>query len=207
MKPLTLGLFALAAAALSSRPSRASARVEKGPTRMRPVNTPSSEILPLLRAAALAHDVALPVVLAFADVESRFNPDAEGDAQWPFKVAHGQSLTNWQRHVRDNPHFRDNPWREDPARWISYGLFQLLSPFHARANEDPRALLDPTTNADRGASFIATLLRRANGDAEAARLGYVGCGLDGAHCDAATVAQVRAKFRSALARYEGSDAA
>lgn len=153
----------------------------------------------LVRNAALAAHVEPSIALAFAECESNFNPRAEGDLQWPYKR---EPL--YRELVLENPRFRDNPWRADPTKWHSYGLFQLLAPYHVKSHEDPRRLLDPTTNAVRGCAYIARLLEQTKGDVYAARLAYIGCGPDGSRCSTEAVALARAKLRAALARYGGA---
>lgn len=90
-----------------------------------------------------------------------------------------------------------NPARLDPSAWHSYGLYQLLAPYHVPAHMHPREMLRTSLNAEIGIRFIATLLRQANGDPAKARLAYVGCGLDGKRCSEQTRAAVLAAFAAA----------
>ena len=179
-----LVLAALAAAAFSGR---------------RQVH-PSYEkrVLEIIDRAAAKHGVPVNVARAFAWVESKLRPLAQGDEQWATKRPE-----KYRQLVLDNPKMAHNPAREDPSAWRSYGLFGLLAAYHARPDEHPRVLLDPEINADRGVATIARLLRQHGGDAVAARLAYVGCGADGSRCSAAYSAEVRARFLAALHRFEG----
>jgi hypothetical protein len=129
-----------------------------------------AQVEQIIRAAAALHKVPAQVALAFAQVESALNPKAEGDLKW-------HEFDNGARYralVLNNAKFATNPHRLTPQLWHSYGLFQLLAPYHCGPNEDPRVLLDPTVNADRGCKTIARLLKQTNGDIAAARLLYTG---------------------------------
>lgn len=124
----------------------------------------------LVADTARARGLEPRIALAFASVESRFDPRAEGDKTWHLKEA-GE---RYNRLVRDAPQFADNPARLEPWKWHSYGLFQLLAPYHVLPNEDPTVLFDPVINAQRGVETIKRLLVRSGGDPIKARLLYTG---------------------------------
>lgn len=159
---------------------------------------PSPDIRATIIAAADFHAVPHAVALAFADVESGFNPRADGDIGWAEK----NGGRNYQRVLAD-ARLANNPARDNPAAWHSYGLYQLLALYHVGPSEDPSVLYEPSINANRGCKFIGQLLQKTNGNVEAARLAYVGCGADGRHCSADQVAQVRNRIRVAVARWGG----
>jgi len=179
---------ALAAAALTNRRD----------TTMRASSTPDPKVLQTVREAADRHNVPRQVALAFAFCESRLNPNAEGDLEWHEK--RGGSL--YTSLVRDAVKFEHNPARLVPAAWHSYGLFQLLAPYHVKPMEHPRVLLNPAVNADRGCAEIRRLLTRAKGDVRSARLAYVGCGFGGTLCAKLIVDQYTARLNEALQRFE-----
>jgi hypothetical protein len=151
----------------------------------------------LIRAEAVRLDVPAAFALAVADIESGFDPNAKGDLNWSQR--NGGAL--YRVHVLENARLRNNPARSDPSAWHSYGVFQLLAPYHVRPTEDPRALYDVPTNVSRGVRFLKGLLEAAHGNQEAARLAYIGCGFDGALCDHATVTKARERLRAALQRW------
>ena len=129
------------------------------------------EMKALITKIAKQLGVPVNVALAFAWLESRFNPNAEGDLQWAVK-----SPEIYQEIVLNSEKFKNNPWRNDKLRWHSYGLFQLLAPYIIQANEDPKILLDPTINATRGIQKLKNLLTKHNGDAYKARIDFAGAG-------------------------------
>lgn len=166
---------------------------------MQPLS-PDSErarIADLLREAADRHGVERRVVLAFAWIESRWNPSAEGDLIWHERS--GGAL--YRRHVLNNARLARNPARLEPDVWHSYGLLQLLAPYYVEPTEHPRVLLDPVINADRGAGAIARLLARAHGDVLAARYLYVGGGIGGSLLAPAQRFLVREALQEALVRF------
>jgi soluble lytic murein transglycosylase-like protein len=150
-------------------------------------------ILALIRGEADRQHVPRAIALAFAAVESGFNPHAEGDLNWPTK----KDGTLYRQHVLEQARLARNPARDDPAAWHSYGLFQLLAPYHVPAHLHPRELLRPSLNAEIGIRYIAKLLGQAGGDPAKARLAYVGCGLDGKRCSATIRDTVLAAFAAA----------
>lgn len=156
-----------------------------------------SDITETIRRAADRHRVPRAVALAFSWVESRHDPAREGDLDWHLR--RGGEL--YRRKVLDAPRLTYNPARSRPELWHSYGLFQLLAVYHVEPREDPRALLDPSTNADRGCAVIARMLARTEGDVHAARLGYIGAGYDGAGVGAAHRVLVRSRLNAALERW------
>lgn len=132
-----------------------------------PMGDKYSAIRALIAPIAKKYGVPLRVALAFAWLESRFNPKAEGDLEW-YKGA------NFKSAVTNNKKFAKNPYRTIPEVWHSYGLFQLLSPYYTNANESPKVLLEPTVNTDRAMKKIALSLKTAKGDVRQARIIYAG---------------------------------
>ena len=158
-----------------------------------------STVQTLIRSEAARHSVPVALALAVAELESRFNPSAEGDKLWHTK----QGGALYRKLVHDEPRFAANPARLEPEAWHSYGVFQLLAPYHVQPHEHPRVLLDPKVNISRGVRFLASLLKRAEGDPYAARLAYVGCGFDGGKCSLQTANEVRQRLSSALSKWQG----
>lgn len=150
----------------------------------------------LVRRVASSLGVPTAVALAFAEVESKFNARLEGDLEWP-----NNKPELYRKLVLDNSAMAHNPARTDKSAWHSYGLFQLLAPYHVRPNEHPRILLDPQTNAVRGITHLRQVLRRAGGDVAGARLAYVGCGVDGSACSTQTQEAVLARFAPIYQRW------
>lgn len=150
----------------------------------------------LVKHFARQAGVPVPVALAFAEVESNFAPNREGDRDWPTR--NGGAL--YRRMVRDAAHFASNPYRNDPDRWHAYGLFQLLAPYYTGPTESPLELLKPDVNAQRALKTIAALLLKYAGDDELARIHYV-CG--SLNCSDAKRAQILTRYRAAKARYQG----
>lgn len=122
-----------------------------------------AEMQALIRAEAAKQGVPAYVALATAHVESRFNPNAEGDLRWHDNV---------ERYRANVP--SGNPYASIPKLWHSYGLFQLLAPYHVRSNESPLVLLDPQTNVERGVRRLRELIALTDGDLDEVRLRYVG---------------------------------
>lgn len=183
---MNLGLVVLGAVALSLwRESVSQSEATKG-------------MRDLIARVAREKGVPVNVALAFAWIESRLRPNAEGDRQWAFKRA-----AKYRELVLDAPRFAQNPWRTDAARWHSYGLFGLLAAYHTLDNEDPRRLLDPQVNAERGIAEIARLLRK-HGTPSAARLAFVGCGPKGDGCEPEYTAKVLRNLEQALERFRGA---
>ncbi len=156
----------------------------------------SAQVVALIRREAAAQGVPPAIALAFADIESRLNPNAEGDLNWHER----DNGARYKKHVLANKRLAKNPARLEPQAWHSYGLFQLLAPWHVDADEHPRSLLDPSVNARKGVAAIKQALKQAKGDPYGARLAYVGCGVDGSACDAETARDVLEKLRKALAK-------
>jgi hypothetical protein len=162
-------------------------------------NATEAAMVALIRRIAFERGVPEHVALAFAELESGFKPDAEGDLDWPTR--RGGEL--YKRHVLDAARFDENPARDDPSAWHSYGLFGLLAPYWVGAHEHPRALLEPERNATLGVGYIGKLLRRHGFDPYAARLAYVGCGADGSLCSADYVQAVRTRLERAMQKWQG----
>lgn len=138
-----------------------------------PSHTPG--IIQTIRIEADRAGVPRQIALAFAWVESKFEPTLQGDLKWHEK----QQGALYKRFVLGNMQLVANPARDIPAVWHSYGLYQLLAPFHVLPSEHPRALLDPRVNAERGIAYIAKLLAKAHNNVHSARFAYVGGGYDG----------------------------
>lgn len=156
----------------------------------------------LVRRVASSLGVSVAAALAFAEVESDFNPRLEGDLEWP-----NLKPELYRKLVLDHAAMAQNPARTDKSAWHSYGLFQLLAPYHVRPTEHPRILLDPQTNAVRGITQLRQLLRRAGGDVAGARLAYVGCGVDGSQCSVQKQEQVLARFAPIYQRWAEQEGA
>jgi hypothetical protein len=192
--------FGILLMAASTRGSMTSST--KKPEPWEPVKPSKKQAMrDLIREVAAAQGVPPYIALAFADLESGFDPNAKGDTHWHLKD--GGAL--YRKSVLENVRFARNPARNDPTAWHSYGLFQLLAPFHAGGSEHPKVLFDPRVNATRGVAFIGKLLKRYGGDVHKARLAYVGCGADGSRCDAEYVARVRERLDKALAKWSRAD--
>jgi hypothetical protein len=125
-----------------------------------------------IKAEALKQGVDPRIALTFADLESRFQSGAVGDRTWPFRG------DKWERFVRDNPRYSANQFRNQRDLWVSYGLFQLLSPFELwreEPNADPRILALPEVNARLGVAKIKRLQDEFGKDPLKIRIKYV-CG-------------------------------
>ena len=133
------------------------------PSKTRPGPSPStvSAMESLIRRTARRHGVPEPIALATAWLESRMNPDAEGDLLWHLDE---------DRFERVVPN--DFSWRWQRDLWHSYGLFQLLAPYHVARSENPTVLLDPEINANRAMVALKRLIKRHKGDVNAVRLAY-----------------------------------
>lgn len=193
---MPIGIAAMGVLLLAAR--RAGAAVERSqvPGAQKAAPVPSPEIRSLIEREASTQGVPAAVALAFAELESGFNPAALGDRDWATKHPR-----EWQETRRRLP---ENPAIDDPGAWASYGLFGLLAAYHAGPKEHPHVLLDPQTNATRGVGAIKHALERAHGDPDAARLLYVGCSRDGSHCSPSYGSRVVTRLRSALARWNAT---
>ena len=170
---VVLGLAAIGALAAAARRARAAAAVDRRAARR---VHPSPEIHAVIQREAIAQGVAPEIAMVFAELESSFNPDAYGDRDWAFR--HPREWRATQARLQDNPAIND------PSVWGSYGLFGLLAAYHVQPHEHPHALWNPTVNAQRGVAAVRHAIDTAHGDVRAARLLYVGCGLDGRLCSA-----------------------
>ena len=130
------------------------------------------EVLALITHEAHAAGIDPRLAIAFAELESGLDPFAMGDGNWATR----NNSEKYQRHVLANPRLAKNPWRTVPGLWRSYGLFQLLAPFHVLDNEHPQVLLDPQLNAHRGVRAVRSALEESGGNLYLARRRYVGCG-------------------------------
>lgn len=162
---------------------------------------PRDRVVQLIREAADRHGISRRVALSFAWCESRFNPAAEGDLIWHER--HAGAL--YRKHVLHNPRLQSNPDRLTPEVWHSYGLFQLLAPYHVQPLERPAVLLDPVINADRGCAAIALHLAKAQGDVLAARFSYVGGGVAGSRLSPPQRQIVREQLQRALEQFAGEE--
>lgn len=135
--------------------------------------------------AAYADRFGAPVTwsLAFADRESHFNPEARGDFDWPHRECRAGAGC-YAHDVLENPIYAENPYRDERDIWISYGVFQLLSPYQlAHAIEarllppdaSPEELLDLDVNLTLGVQNVLALYRETDGDFIEARLRAAGC--------------------------------
>lgn len=116
----------------------------------------------MIRVEARQQGVPELLALATARVESGFDHKAEGDRSWPNNRARYDRVIS-----------RESPYYDRPELWHSYGLFQLLAPYHTPIGQDPRDLLDPPTNIQRGVAKLKDLLSR-HPDWNDVRLAYKG---------------------------------
>jgi hypothetical protein len=139
-------------------------------TKPEKVSAQRRKMIDLITREARAQGVDPVLALAIAETESGFNPAAKGDARWS-ELDGGK---RYREHVLDNPKFAANPARTSPKEWFSYGLFQLLAPYHVGPSEHPRVLWDPAINAARGVAVLKQLMRKHGGDVAQVRLAYAG---------------------------------
>jgi hypothetical protein len=200
--PAALAVFGIATLAIinARRPSLREQGAPPYPTEPRGGQGPSSSaaMAALIAEEAHAQGVDPRVALAFADAESGLRPEAQGDLDWPYRD--GGEL--YQKHVLGNPALLRNPYRGDPSVWHSYGLFQLLAPYHVLELEHPAVLLDPRTNARRGVRAVRTALERSGGELYQARRRYAWCG-PGSGCErnTALLARVDGRWSQALHKW------
>ncbi len=154
------------------------------------------DVLTLITREAAAVGLDPRVAVAFAELESGLNTNAMGDAGWAEK----NQGDNYRRHVLQNPRLASNPWRNVPNLWRSYGLFQLLAPFHVQGNEHPHVLLDPLLNTQRGVRAVRAVLEQSGGNLYEARRRYVGCG-PGTACNADVLGRIDAAWAQSLQRW------
>lgn len=132
-----------------------------------PMSERYSSIRAIITKIAQKYGVPPIVALKYAWLESKFNPNAEGDKEW-------NKGPMFEKVVTKNKKFAKNPYRNDPSVWHSYGLFQLLAPYFVKGEESPRVLFDPQINTERAMIKIATALKMAGGDDRKARIIYAG---------------------------------
>jgi hypothetical protein len=154
------------------------------------------DVLTLITREAAAVGLDPRIAVAFAEHESGLDPFRLGDAGWAEK----NQGENYRRHVLENPRLASNPWRHVPSLWRSYGLFQLLAPFHVQGNEHPHVLLHPLLNTQRGVRAVRAVLEQSGGNLYEARRRYVGCG-PGTTCSADVLAHVDAAWARSLHRW------
>lgn len=165
-------------------------------SRRKKLAPPPPALVALIRREAALAGVPLQVALAFARVETDFNPNAQGDLDWPKKKP-----ANYRVLVKEGR--PTNPYRDQPELWHSYGLYQLHAAHHVKGDEDPRKLLDLAVNIPRAMTQIARLLQAAGGDPLEARYRYVGCGEGGAKCADSDRKRIRERLLAALAEFQG----
>lgn len=162
--------------------------------RQQPDRAQRERMIALIRRIATELGIAPAVALAFAEVESNFNPAARGDMQWAERKPE-----LYRKLVVEK--LATNPYRHDPSVWHSYGLYQLLAPYHVQLSEHPHILLDPEVNARRGIAYLARLQRQTGGDVAAMRLAYIGCGADGKRCSEAVTTAALERFAPIYQRW------
>jgi hypothetical protein len=140
------------------------------PASKNPMDAKYAPIRALITASARKHGVPPEIALAFAWLESKFDPNAKGDLTWHL----WENGKRYQENVLQNPKFVNNPYKNQAELWHSYGLFQLLAPHFLSGNENPQILYDPEINTDRAMVKIANSLKKANGSVVHARLIYAG---------------------------------
>ena len=196
-----IGIAAIGALLLAARRAGAAVDRRRGPAAARDGRSgplPSPEIRALIEREAVVQGVPPEVALAFAELESGFNPRAFGDRDWA-----SRRPKQWSELLSRMP---NNPAIDAPGVWGSYGLFGLLAAYHVQPDEHPNVLWDPARNVQRGVTAIKHALQRTKGDTEQARLLYVGCGADGENCSPGYAASVVARFRNALIRWRAMSA-
>jgi hypothetical protein len=159
--------------------------------------TPAAGIVPIIRASADRHGVPRKLALAFAWLESQLDPTKEGDLDWS-----DRKPDRYRHLVKESKLYANNPARNDPSAWHSYGLFQLLAPYHCPPREHPRCLLDPELNAELGCKAIARLLVKAEGDILSARFAYVGAGFGGQLVGPDSRELIATRLKLALERFK-----
>jgi len=155
-----------------------------------PMDARYEPIRKVILAAAKKYGVPPRVALAFAWIESRFDTKAAGDKQW----AEWDDGARYKKNVLENPALAKNPYRNTPAVWHSYGLFQLLAPYFVTGSESPNILYLPEINADRGVKKIANSLKATKGNVQEARILYAGA----ANLSAETKNNIAAKITAVL---------
>lgn len=155
------------------------------------------DMIALIRSTARAAGLPEEIALATAEVESNFNPDARGDLQW--HARRGGEL--YRKNVLNNPRLAANPARLQPERWISFGLFQLLSPHYVLPHEPPEALADPEVNTERGVRLLKRLYTLYDGDTDKIRVHY---GAGSLNVSDATRATLLGRFRKSLAKWKAT---
>lgn len=135
-----------------------------------PMDPKFAPIRDMIAVSAKKYGVPLRVALAFAWLESRFNPKAKGDLNW----AKWDNGSRYKKYVLNNPVFAKNPYRNTPEVWHSYGIFQLLAPHFVSGVENPAILYIPEINIDKGVKKIANSLKASKGNVAEARIIYAG---------------------------------
>jgi hypothetical protein len=171
-----------------------------------PPVTPVGEMQRIIVAEAERQGVEPRVALLFADLESGLDPMTTGDTDWPYRESGGK--TNYERYVLENSKYNGSPFREDPSVWISYGLFQLLSPhylFLYDKGAHPSELLIPEVNAKIGVGVIRNKISKYGQDLVKVRLAYGGSCLIPGRCSYSTVERIVSRLAARASRW-GLDA-
>jgi hypothetical protein len=187
--------FAVSALLLFGRRDR-----KPGENGARPSIVVQGTVQKAIVAEARRQGVDPAVALLFADLETSFR-NVRGDSGWPFR-RRSDGRTNWEALVRDSSTLADNPYRGRPELWVSYGPFQLLSPFTIASYNpmaDPRVLDNVALNVRLGVAKIKRLSDKYGGDVERMRLAYV-CGSPGA-CSSSRRQQILARMETKGERY------
>lgn len=152
--------------------SSARARARRREAEPLPPDLAEDEVVEIITRTAEDYKILPQAALLWADLESALHPNAIGDKRWA-----RLNPDKYQRFVVERDEYQDNPWRDDPDRWASYGLFQLLSPYWllrtSNPSADPRILLDPGLNARLWMRHLFVPLIEKHGDVFTARLMYV----------------------------------
>lgn len=167
----TIAAGALGAGALGLLLTGSSARARSRRREAAPLppDLAEDEVVEIITQVAEDHGILPQAALLWADLESALNPNAIGDKKWATR-----NPDKYRRFVLEREEYQDNPWRDVPERWASYGLFQLLSPFWvlrtSNPSADPRILLDPELNARLWMRHLFVPLIEKHGDVFTARL-------------------------------------
>jgi len=134
----------------------------KSPKRLGVDAATQKKLEDMITAEALRQGVPPSVALATAWIESRMDPNAEGDKWWHEDPQRFEAVP------------KDHPDRWNRKLWHSYGLFQLLAAYHVSKTEHPEILLSPQLNIERGVRKLAKLLLRYGTNLDKVRLAYTG---------------------------------
>jgi hypothetical protein len=161
---------------------------------------PTGEVEQIIIEEARRQGVNPRIALLFASLESSFK-NVTGDTSW-YARKRSDGRTNWERWVRDNDQYNDNPYRYQKELWVSYGPFQLLAPFNLsyyNRNANPRVLGQVPVNAKVAIAKIKRLGEKYNWDVAKMRLAYR-CGT-AEGCSASARAKTLARLTERAASY------